>query len=397
MREQVALCSSNVIAPIRPSPDPTIKKEHHMPTPHKRLLKAGGLLAVAAVALTGCATSSGTASPSASAKPISGSVLFYDTSGGTVWTALDQTLFQNFTAKTGVTVTDDYNQDATKFTAAAEAGSVPWSLLFLPGLSDEATAAKAGQLVPIDTSIVPVNKLVKGSYDKYGIQVGTFGMVLAYNTKTWPSTGAHPSSMSDLFNTTKFPGKRCFFNEPEDSWVLEAALLASGTKPANLYPLDTKKAFAKLDTIKNDITWWSSGAASMQDFENGSCAMGIVWANRAYTAATGDKFPITVSWNGAGYANSVWSIPKGAPNVAAAQQLLKDVINDAKGQEAFASQIPTPIPAQVASASITAYPKAVQAFVPVGSNLRTAIAMDGDYYEKNNTALTAEFTQWMAQ
>ena len=163
-------------------------------------------------------------------------------------------------------------------------------------------------------------------------------MVLAWNEKTWPSDGEHPTTWNDLYDTQKFPGKRCFFNNPQYGWTLESALLADGVAPESLYPLDTDRAFAKLDTIKNDVTWWSSGAQSIESFENGSCDLGILWANRAFTAKQENGFPLGVSWDQAGYANSVWAIPADAPNAKAAQYLLKSVIENTKGQIAFGSR-----------------------------------------------------------
>jgi len=337
----------------------------------------------------------GSMAPAGSMAPISGDILFYDTSGGPVWDQLSATLFKNFTTDTGVTVSDDYNEAATKFFAGAEAGQVPWSLVFMPTVGDAANAAKSGFLEPIDKSIVPVDKLVEGTYDDYGIQVGTFGMVLAWNDSKY--TGTKPSKMADLFDTTTFPGKRCFFNDPQYGWTLEAALLADGVAPADLYPLDVTRALAKLDTIKNDIVWWSGGAESVQDFENGSCDIGILWANRALGAKVDTGFPMAITWDQGGYANSEWSIPAGAPNKAAAQQLLAHVINDTQGQIDFASKVPTPIPAQVKDADPNAYPEAVRSYLPVGANIANAIAQDGPYYEANAKDLLDQFNRWLAQ
>lgn len=359
----------------------------------RRLLLTGAALATSAVVLSGCA-SSGTPSTEAADGAISGDVLFYDTSGGTVWEQLDATLFANFTETTGVTVTDDFNESPTKFMAAAEAGQVPWSLAFLPTVNDAKTAADAGYLAKIDTSIVPVDKLVEGTYDDYSIQVGTFGMVLAYDDDAYDTK---PSEMADLFDTAAFPGKRCFFNNPQYGWTLEAALLADGVAPDDLYPLDTERAFAKLDTIKDDITWWDSGSGSIEAFENGSCDIGILWANRAFSALSENGFPMAITWNQGGYSNSTWAIPADGPNVAAAQQLLADVINDKDGQIAFASKVPTPIPASLAGLEPSDFPDEVQQFLPVGDNVTGAIAQDTDYYQQNLSDVLDQFNRWMAQ
>ncbi|MBB2915029.1 putative spermidine/putrescine transport system substrate-binding protein [Streptosporangium becharense] len=366
-----------------------------MSTSRMRLTLTAAVASV--LALTACSGESGGAdgSTSAGTGAIGGDIMFYDTSGGEVWTELSATLFANFTKKTGVTVSDDYNEASTKFIAAAEAKQVPWSLVFLPTVGDAAAAAEKGYLAELDTSVVPVDKLESGSYDKYGVQVGTFGMVLAWDEKAYPAD-AQPSSVADLFDVAKFPGKRCFFNNPQYGWTLEAALLADGVTADKLYPLDVERALKKLDGIKNDITWWSSGADSIANFENGSCDIGILWANRALVAKRAG-FPMAISWKDGGYSNSVWAVPAGAPNAAAAQQLIADVINDEAGQIAFASKIPTPIPAAVKGADPSAYPQDIQPYLPLGDNVRSAVKQDGVYYQKNLTQIVDRFNRWVGK
>lgn len=363
-----------------------------------RAAALGALTVAGALVLTSCsaATSdSGSASGDGSSK-LSGEVLFYDTSGGDVWEGLNETLFADFTKDTGVKVVDDYNEASTKFFAAAQNGAVDWSLVFLPSLSDAQQAADKGYLAELDTSVIPVDKLVEGTYSKTGIEVGTFGMVLAWNEDTYPADGAQPKTWEDLYDTAKFPGQRCFFNNPQYGWTLESALLADGVAAEDLYPLDTERAFKKLDTVKKNVTWWSSGAQSIESFENGSCDLGIVWANRAFTASQND-FPMSVSWDQAGYANSVWAIPADAPNPEAAEALLKSVIENTAGQIDFASRVPTPIPAASTGISVGDFPEDIQPFLPVGDNISNAITLDADYYKEHNADLTDQFNRWVAK
>lgn len=353
------------------------------------ITSAAGLCALA-LSLSACGGADGPSADASGGKEIQ----FYDTSGGQVWDELNATLFKNYTEASGVKVVDDYNEAATKFFGAAEAGQVPWSLVFLPTTNDAERAADEGHLQKLDTSIVPVDKLAEGTYNDYGIEVGTFGMVLAWDGGAYSTA---PSSMADLWDTQKFPGKRCFFNNPQYGWTLEAALLADGVAPADLYPLDTKRALAKLDEIKKDITWWSSGAQSLEMFQNNSCDIGILWANRAFTAMSENDFDMKISWNGGGYSNSVWAIPAKAPNAAAAQQLLKSVIEDQAGQVAFASKVPTPIPAGVKDLSIDKFPEDVRPFLPVGDTLASAIKQDTAFYAENGEATLNEFNRWVGK
>ena len=82
-----------------------------------------------------------------------------------------------------------------------------------------------------------------------------------------------PKTWADLFDTTKFPGKRTFYKWSAPG-VIEVALLADGVAPAKLYPLDLDRAFKKLDTIKGDIIWWSGGAQSQQLLASAEASFG---------------------------------------------------------------------------------------------------------------------------
>ena len=53
--------------------------------------------------------------------------------------------------------------------------------------------------------------------------------------------------------------------------------MADGVTPADLYPLDLERATAKLDTIKDDIVFWASGAESQELIGSGEVAMSMIW------------------------------------------------------------------------------------------------------------------------
>ena len=103
--------------------------------------------------------------------------------------------------------------------------------------------------------------------------------MLDWNTDVFPLTGKHPTSALDLFNTTDFPGKRCLFNFPKWSGNLEFALMADGVAWKDVYktlatPDGLKRAFNKLDTIRDDIVWVDSGANSISTSSTDSVTSG---------------------------------------------------------------------------------------------------------------------------
>lgn len=201
--------------------------------------------------------------------------------------------------------------------------------LFETGSNGDATSEEtAGLLAPLDMTLLKplIDTFPKNAgyeYTDHWIQYSFFGVLLIWDTRKWPMSGPHPTTPDDLFDTAKFPGKRCLFKYPEYAGTLEYPLLADGVSPDQLYPLDVNRAFKKLDSIKNDAVWWSSGADSVQFIVNGNCAIGVTWQGRPALRVKDDpKIPIAVSWKNVMLIDSGWAIPKGAKHVEAANSLL---------------------------------------------------------------------------
>jgi putative spermidine/putrescine transport system substrate-binding protein len=357
-----------------------------------------GLLATAVTVMTFATKSAhaedATAFDAPAFKGLEGELYYYDTSGGPTAAARAETIFKNFKDVTGVEIKADFNSNSTKLFAALEAGGqVPWSLIQFGTLSEFKRAAAQGQLEKLDTSIVPVEKMGEGTVDEYGIHAERFAANLVWNTEKWPATGEQPSSWADLYDTAKFPGKRCLLNYPQYGATFESALLADGVAPEKLYPLDVERALKKLDTIKSDIVWWSNGAQPVQFLSTGECDIGIAWQSRVAGAVNEDKAPIGISWNQAIYSTSAWGIPKGAPNVKAAQAAIAFWILDKKGQVDYITRLP--LPTDIKDLKLSDYPESVQPFLPAGDNVASTIPEDVDYYEKNLPQVLESFNAWM--
>ena len=95
--------------------------------------------------------------------------------------------------------------------------------------------------------------------------------------------GKAPTSFADFFDTETFPGKRGAYDYVTGG-LPEMALIADGVAPEALYPLDTDRAYKKMDTIKDDIVWWDTGAQSVQLTADGEVAMGMSWNGRLIAA-----------------------------------------------------------------------------------------------------------------
>ncbi len=180
-----------------------------------------------------------------------------------------------------------------------------------------AQAGKNGQLEKLDFSIIDKSKLDPRFVTDYSVGSFYYSFVIGCNAD---AVKACPKTWADLFDTTKFPGKRTFYKWSAPG-VIEAALLADGVPADKLYPLDLDRAFKKLDTIKSDIIWWSGGAQSQQLLASAEAPFGSVWNGRMTAlAATGIK--VETSWEQNITAADALVVPKGAPNAEAAMKFI---------------------------------------------------------------------------
>lgn len=321
-----------------------------------------------------------------------GTLSIYSTTGGKVATAKEKTIYKTFEENSGMSVREDFtNADTTKFFAAMEAGQAPWDLVELANPADWSRAEEKGYLAKLDPAVVPLDELEPGNSNEYGFRFERFGFVLAWNTDKWPESGNPPDNMTDLYNTAEFPGKRCMFNYPQYGATLESALLADGVSKEDLYPLDVDRALKKLDTIKKDIVWWSSGDQAQRLFETGECDIGVIWSGRVYDAAVKNGKPLAATWNNALYTDTVYAIPKSAPHPKAAQAYLATWLLDRQGQRDFVKEIPYPTPIK----GLT-YDAEISKWMPVGKNLEAAIQEDDTgYYPEHIEELTKTFTKWL--
>jgi putative spermidine/putrescine transport system substrate-binding protein len=378
---------------------------------HARVLRRSSLAVLAAamcIAGAGCGgsddsgadASGGSADasrfPESTFKPeifgnLSGTVTWHDGSGGATTKSRESSIYKNFTDLTGVAVRSDYNSDTTKFFAAMEAGQAQWDVIEFPTYGDFLRAKEQGYLEKLDPSIVPVDKLEDGTYDEYGYRYGRYGVVLTYNTEKFEE-GKAPTSMKDLYNTEDFPGKRCMYKYPEFGATLESALLADGVAKEDLYPLDVDRALKKLDTIKDDIVWWSSGDDAVRLLTTGECDLGVAWTGRAYNAVTKDNAPLAITWQDGMYLDAAYAIPKGSPNAKNAQAMLAMWILDEQGQQDFLKGVPYPTPIKGLE-----YPAELAPWLPAGENLDKAVASDDAYFAENINDLTSRFTKWVGE
>ncbi|WP_343563766.1 ABC transporter substrate-binding protein [Kiloniella sp. b19] len=251
--------------------------------------------------------------------------------GGTTQDAQAEAWAKPFSEESGVSVVQDGPTDYGKIKAMVESGSVSWDVVDVE-FDYAVQAGEAGLLEKLDFSIIDRSNLDPRFVTDYSIGSFYYSFVLGFNAGAFG--GETPKTWADLFDTERFPGKRAFYKWSAPG-VIEAALLADGVAPENLYPLDLDRAFAKLDTIKDDIIWWGGGAQSQQLLASSETPLGMFWNGRL-TALQKDGLDIGISWDQNITAADALVIPRGAKNRDAAMKFLA-VASSAKGQAEFAT------------------------------------------------------------
>ncbi|MFO1073049.1 MAG: ABC transporter substrate-binding protein [Geminicoccaceae bacterium] len=306
--------------------------------------------------------------------------------GGTTQDAQTAAWAKPFTAKTGTTVLQDGPTDYGKIKAMVESGNVGWDVVDVEG-DYAAQAGPAGLLEPLDFSVIDKSRLDPRFVTDHSVGSFYYSFVIGCNAA---AVSTCPKSWADLFDTKKFPGKRTFYKWSAPG-VIEAALLADGVPPANLYPLDLDRAFKKLDTIKGEIIWWSSGAQSQQLLASAEAPFGSFWNGRL-TALAADGMPVETSWAQNITAADSLVVPKGSPNKAKAMQFIALATSPKAQAELAAATGYAPINLD----SPALMDPAVRKTLP-DQQAATQINADMGYWAQHRDAIGARWYAWQAQ
>ena len=318
--------------------------------------------------------------------PAAAADMVFTSWGGTTQDAQTAAWAKPFADQTGTNVLQDGPTDYGKIKAMVEAGNVSWDVVDVEG-DYAAQAGPAGLLEPLDFSVIDKTKLDPRFVTDHSVGSFYYSFVIGCNAT---AVSECPKTWADLFDTTKFPGKRTFYKWSAPG-VIEAALLADGVAPADLYPLDLDRAFKKLDTIKGDIIWWSSGAQSQQLLASAEAAFGSFWNGRL-TALAADGMPVETSWDQNITAADSLVVPKGTQNKAKAMEFIAYATSP-KGQAEMAAATGY---APINLDSPALMDPAVRKTLP-DQQAATQINADMGYWAKNRDAIGERWYAWQAQ
>lgn len=298
--------------------------------------------------------------------------------GGDAGTAYDKAYGAPFLAETGITVKQDGSGPTEGAVAAQfESGKPSWDIVDIDPFSAE-TLGKKGMMEPIDYSIVDKAKMRPGFGWEYSASSYFFSYIIAYDASKFGDKV--PTGMKDFFDVEAFPGKRSLYKWGAGMW--EAALLADGVAPADLYPLDLDRAHAKLSALKGDVvSYWGGGAESQSVLLNGEASMALIWSTRASLIEADSGGQIKFVWDQGLISPGAMGVLKGNPGgkeaamkfIASAQDPQKQIVMfDMLGQG----------PANPAADSLL--PAEKTRFNPVDpANMAKQVPLDMAWYEEH--------------
>lgn len=276
------------------------------------------------------------------------------------------------------------------------------------GQADAERLCEEGLAEPIDPALIApapdgtpaAQDFLPGGISECFVATDVYSAVIGFDAaRIGPEA---PATIMDFFDLQKFPGRRGVLKEPR--FTLEMALIGDGVPPGQVYDLlDTPegldRAFAKLDSIRDQIVWWEAGAQPVQLLADAEVAMTMSYNGRLFAAKARDGMPFEVLWHGQVYEIEGWMIPQGAPQLQTALE--------------FVAFTTAPEPLARAAEQLSYGPPRASSQALVGNwqdsgipmaphlptapqNLAHALAIDVDFWADNDVALTERFNTWLA-
>ncbi len=221
-----------------------------------------------------------------------------------------------------------------------------------------------------------------------------YSTIIAYDADKMPNG---PTTIADLFDLEKFPGKRALQKSPFVN--LEWALIADGVPADQVYEvLNTEegidRAFAKLDTIKSEVVWWEAGAQAPQLLADGQVVITSAWNGRIYNAVKEEGKNFKIVWDAQAPDYDLWAIPKGTPRLDTAYQFVAyatraDVMAN---QSKYISYGP---PNTVAVPHIA--PDILKDLPSAPENMKNVLTVDPQFWADKGEELRERFAAWLAQ
>jgi putative spermidine/putrescine transport system substrate-binding protein len=154
------------------------------------------------------------------------------------------------------------------------------------------------------------------------------------------------------------------------------------------------RAFKKLDTIKQNIVWWESGAQAPQLLADGAVVMTQAYNGRISDAAKKDNKPFKTVWDAQVYDFDWWAVPTGAKHADAAAKFIVSA-SQPKAYADLSKYIAYAPPRKDAIALIDKQRLADLPTAP--ENFKRALQINANFWADNADQINKRFQVWLTQ
>ncbi len=332
-------------------------------------------------------------------------------SWGGAYSASQQKAYHDpWTAKTGDEIinVDKAQNGLSGLRAQVQAGNVTWDLVdMIP--QDAILACDEGLAEPLDHNALlapapdgtpPTEDFIAGALSECFVSQIVYSNIVAFNTEMFPAD-KQPSTMVDVFDLENYPGKRRAHHIAVS--FPNVSGLADGVPPDQVYevlgtPEGVDRAFAKMDTIKDQVIWWEEGAQPPQLLADKEVAFASAYNGRIFNAAVMEKQPFEIIWDAQVFELDGWVVPKGK------LEKVKDYLRFATDTQRLADQAKyiSYGPARNSSAKLVSTHAEtgieMKPHMPTyGPNFKNAIKKDDLFWADYRDELFNRFNSWLAQ
>ncbi|SFB06351.1 putative spermidine/putrescine transport system substrate-binding protein [Poseidonocella pacifica] len=216
------------------------------------------------------------------------------------------------------------NEAVAKLRAMEEAGNVTWDIVDVVAadairLCDEGLALE----IDHDEVLAPADDGTDASDDFGDLIVSdcfipqiVYSTTAAFRPDLLPDGAETPTSICAFFDMEAYPGKRALEKRPINN--MEWALYCDGVEKDEIYdvlatPEGQDQALAKLDTIKDQVVWWSAAAEPPQLLADGEIVMGSSYNGRWFSAIEEQDQPFEMLWDMQVFDLDGWIVPADLP------------------------------------------------------------------------------------
>ncbi|MEL6838078.1 MAG: extracellular solute-binding protein [Pseudomonadota bacterium] len=335
-------------------------------------------------------------------------------SWGGAYSASQQAAYHDpYMEMTGITIINDESsaEAVAKLRAMNEAGNITWDVVDVVAsdairLCDEGLAMEIDfdeQLAPGDDGSTATEDFGDLIVSDCFIPQIVYSTTVGYRTDLVGDTP--PTEICAIFDTETYPGMRSLERRPIGN--LEWALLCDGVAKDDIYDvLETDEgqaqAFAKLDTIKDSVIWWTAGADTPQLLADGEVIMGSTYNGRLFSLIEEQGQPVEMLWDAQVFDLDGWIIPTGLSPEREARAL--DYVRFATDTQRLADQAKyisygparlssAPLVGQHATLGIDMAPH-----MPTDpENAQNTFLYNYEWWADYRDDLDAKFQSWLAQ